>query len=197
MLHIKPYNRLHCTHRTCDSISFIDSGLRLSSTGCLSDSLCEAGRRAASSPAYMKPLEVNFLIKAPHHHHHHPPIHPRLPETPAVVWADVCVCTSWHACLCMSMWVVRACCFFALCVHMWINAYDCVCVWECTCAMCLCTCMRCGWIPACVQCGWLHMFEAVLVHVSASFSTCFLAFLDFMIFVLSISYIVLFSASLL
>lgn len=57
---IKPYNRLRCTWRTCDSISFIDSALRLSSAGCLGDSLCEAQRGAASSVAYMKPLEVNF-----------------------------------------------------------------------------------------------------------------------------------------
>lgn len=51
--------------RSTDSISLIESALRLSSTGCLSDSLLEAGRGAASSPAYMKPLEVNFLIKSP------------------------------------------------------------------------------------------------------------------------------------
>lgn len=51
--------------RSSDSISLIESVLRLSSTGCLGDSLLEAGRGAASSTAYMKPLEVNFLIKSP------------------------------------------------------------------------------------------------------------------------------------
>lgn len=130
MLHIKPYNRLHCTQRTCDSISFIDSGLRLSSTSCLSDSLCEAGRRAASSPAYMKPLEVNFLIKAPQ-----PPHSPSLPAwKPLQLCEQMCVCVCAHAlacmCLCTSMWVVYA----------YLN--ECIC--ECICTLCLCLCLCCG-----------------------------------------------------
>lgn len=80
--------------RSSDSISLIESALRLSSTGCLGDSLLRAGRGAASSPAYMKPLEVNFLIKSPQP----PQLHPHLP----LYWMDACdlifvcvQCTCW------------------------------------------------------------------------------------------------------
>lgn len=74
--------------RSSDSISLIESALRLSSTGCLGDSLLEAGRGAASSPAYMKPLEVNFLIKSPQ---------PSNPPPPAFVLHG---CMRFNLCVC-------------------------------------------------------------------------------------------------
>lgn len=98
------------THRTCDSISFIDGGLRHSSTGCLSDSLCDAGRRAVSSPAYIKPLEVNFLIKAPHS----PP--------PPLTHMQLCGCARWHLCVCVYVHVVS--CLWGV---TYLNLYTCMC----------------------------------------------------------------------
>lgn len=58
---LKPYKRLRCIMGKVRALVL----LRVCS-GCLGDSLLEADRGAASSPAYMKPLEVNFLIKSPH-----------------------------------------------------------------------------------------------------------------------------------
>lgn len=84
--------------RSSDSISLIESALRLSSTGCLGDSLLEAGRGAASSPAYMKPLEVNFLIKSPQP----PPPPPHLPLycMDACNLIFVCAIYTLRVCLC-------------------------------------------------------------------------------------------------
>lgn len=88
------------SRRHCDSISLIESVLRLSSSGCRGDSWLEAGRGAASSPAYMEPLEVNFLIKSPQ---------PSTLPPPAFVlhgcmWFNLCLCNIHAGCVFITMY---------------------------------------------------------------------------------------------
>lgn len=102
MLHINWNHIRDCvaSRRQCDGISLIESVLRLSSSGCRSDSWLEAGRGAASSPAYMEPLEVNFLIKSPQ---------PSTLPPPAFVlhgcmWFNLCVCNIHAGCVFITMY---------------------------------------------------------------------------------------------